>query len=155
MRRVVRSPRPPRSFERSVPLPSGSFEHVAEAVLAWRVHREAGLRVTPPTAVAPGGEHVVRLGPVRAPVAVVEVVDSPDRRGFAYVTRPGHPEDGAERFVVERTADGGVRFTVAATSRPAAWWLRVLGPAADVAQDVMTRRYLRAARRLAGPGRAT
>ena len=47
---------------------------------------------------------VASLGPfrLREPVQVVSVVEGPDRCGFAYGTRPGHPVTGEEAFIVHR-----------------------------------------------------
>jgi uncharacterized protein (UPF0548 family) len=47
------------------------------------------------------------------------VIDEENRRGFAYGTPPGHPEQGEEAFVVALREDGQVTFTVTAFSRPA------------------------------------
>ena len=92
----------------------------------------------------------VPLGPfgVKAPARVVYIVDEPNRKGFAYGTLPGHPEDGEEAFIVDRRDDGSVWITIRAFSRPSSkrWWL--VYPVLRVMQELITRRYLRA---LAGP----
>jgi uncharacterized protein (UPF0548 family) len=92
----------------------------------------------------------IPFGPfvVKAPVRVVYVVDEPKRRGFAYGTLPGHPENGEEGWFVDQKEDGSVWMTVRAFSRPAnaAWWM--VYPVLRVVQEFYTRRYLRA---LAGP----
>ncbi len=80
---------------------------------------------------------------------MVAVVDEPDRRGFSYGTLPGHPECGEEEFLLERAADGSLRLTVTASSRPATVLARAGGPVTGLVQRVMTRRYLRAPDRLA------
>jgi uncharacterized protein (UPF0548 family) len=49
---------------------------------------------------------------------VVEVIDQKDRSGFVYATVQGHMLLGAERFAVERDADGAVWFEVLAHSKP-------------------------------------
>lgn len=85
---------------------------------------------------------------IRSPVRVVYVVDEPLRRGFAYGTLPGHPEDGEEAFIVEQGPDGSVWLTVTAFSRPSSRFWRALSPFLRIAQELITRRYLRA---LAGP----
>lgn len=85
---------------------------------------------------------------VHAPARVVYVVDEPARRGFAYGTLPGHPEDGEEAFVVERADDGGVWIVIRAFSRPARWYWWAVYPVLRATQEFYTRRYLRA---LAGP----
>lgn len=93
------------------------FEDAARTVLAWEMHRRAGLAVRASDAVAVDGAvaalrlGVGRLG-VRAPVRVVYVIDEPRRRGFAYGTLPGHPESGEEAFIVELHDDGAVTFTI-------------------------------------------
>ncbi|GAB2695175.1 DUF1990 family protein [Thalassiella azotivora] len=119
-----------------------------EAVMTWRMHRGAGLRVLADGPRAEVGVTVVLglgVGPLQVPIPcrVVAVVDEPDSAGFAYGTLPGHPVAGEELFVVER--DGGrVRLRVVAFSRPATWWARAGAPLTRVVQRVVTGRYLRA-----------
>jgi uncharacterized protein (UPF0548 family) len=87
-----------------------------------------------------------RIGPltITEPVTVVALVDEPDRSGFAYGTRDGHPVRGEEAFVVHRAADGSVHLTLRSlTARPRGWWLPAY-PFALIAQRVYRRRYLRA-----------
>jgi uncharacterized protein (UPF0548 family) len=89
----------------------------------------------------------LRVGPgplsLRAPVRVVDVVEGPRRRGFAYGTLPGHPENGEESFVVSIGDDGAVTFTVRAFWRPAGALARLSGPVGRRAQRGITGRYLR------------
>lgn len=87
----------------------------------------------------------VPFGPfqVSAPVRVVYVVDESDRRGFAYGTLHGHPEDGEEAFLVELRADGTVWFVVRAFSRPASRLSWFGYPVLRWAQSRITRKYLR------------
>lgn len=85
---------------------------------------------------------------VTAPVRVVYVIDEPDTKGFAYGTLEGHPENGEEAFVVERTEDGSVWLTITAFSRPSRWYWWVGYLPLRIAQEMYTRRYLRV---LAGP----
>jgi uncharacterized protein (UPF0548 family) len=136
---------------RSRPVGRGEerFAHVAEAVLGWRMHRGAGLTVQASDArVTEGTVAVVRLGigprGVDAPVRVVHVIDEPQRRGFAYGTLRGHPECGEESFVAELDADGTVRLTITAFSRPATVVARLGGPVTRAVQRQVTERYLRA-----------
>jgi hypothetical protein len=95
----------------------------------------------------PGSVVVMRpgVGPLALgiPCRVVEVIDAPRRRGFVYGTLPGHPESGEERFVLDHDADGNIRFTVTAFSKPASFLARLGGPITRT-QDFMTRRYLAA-----------
>jgi uncharacterized protein (UPF0548 family) len=85
---------------------------------------------------------------VRAPARVVYVVDEPERKGFAYGTLRGHPENGEEAFLVEKRADDSVWLTIKAFSRPANRWWWLVYPVLRVTQEVFTRRYERA---LTGP----
>ncbi len=79
------------------------------------------------------------------PCRVVDVVDEPDRRGFAYGTLPGHPETGEERFMAQRDPQTGeVTATICAFSNPATWVTRLGGPVARLVQRLMTQRYLKA-----------
>lgn len=122
------------------------FEAAAEALLHWGMQRGAGLRVQTSTTTAEVGTDVLgHLGPMRVPCRVMYVVDEPDRRGFAYGTLPGHPESGEELFLVRRDpATDAVYAEVTAFSRPAQWWSRLGRPVAQLAQRVVTQRYLRA-----------
>ncbi|GAA3370216.1 DUF1990 domain-containing protein [Streptomyces sannanensis] len=124
------------------------------AVLTWRMHRAVGVTITADAPVAAPGVRVVvglAAGPLRieAPCLVVWTVTEERRTGFAYGTLPGHPECGEESFVVETAADGGVRLTVTAFSRPAAWWARAAGPLARALQRAYARRCGKVLRRLA------
>lgn len=128
-----------RHLRHRVALPAGSFTLAADAVLTWRMHRAAGVRVTTSAARAEVGARVVTslgVGPIRvsAPNQVVWVVDDDQRAGFGYGSLPGHPASGEEAFLVERDDDGRVWFTVTAFSRPAGWLMRLAGPAAVAVQ---------------------
>ncbi|TCN51195.1 uncharacterized protein (UPF0548 family) [Rhodococcus sp. SMB37] len=138
-----------RSLEMMRELGTGDqiFDVAAGRLFGWQMHRAAGIRVargTPPP--APGVD--VRLawgvGPIRGSAwcRVVDVVDEPDRRGFAYGTLAGHPESGEETFLVERDADGRVTARITAFSRPARWYTRIAGPLGRLVQRRITQRYL-------------
>jgi uncharacterized protein (UPF0548 family) len=119
---------------------------------AWRAHEVPGIGVFPPDQpIEPGATVLVVLGRpplgVVAPCRIVQVIAEEDRWGFAYGTLPGHPEQGEEAFLVQRRADGSVRFEIRAVSRPAHWWVRAGGPLNRVAQRVVTAGYLRSLRR--------
>lgn len=125
----------------------GSFERAKDGIRTWQVHRGAGAQVFPDA--YGNGETVLVLlgvGPVQviAPCRVVYIVDEPDRFGFAYGTLPGHPEEGEERFIVERDGGGSAFFEVRAFSKPADLIVKAAGPAARLLQDQMTYRYGRA-----------
>ncbi|WP_035812983.1 DUF1990 family protein [Jiangella gansuensis] len=133
-----------------------AFEAVAEGTVTWSLHRSIGLRVTATAERAAEGVEVtsaLAVGPVhllRIPCRVVWVLDEPGRAGYAYGTLPGHPECGEESFVTELDDAGDVWFTVTAFSRAAAWYARLGGPLTRGVQHLATRRYVAAARKLAG-----
>lgn len=135
------------SVERRLGTGSACFQTAVERLMTWDMHRRAGLRVEGAAPrVATEGEAVVSLligpWPIAAPVRVVDVVDEPRVRGFAYGTLPGHPESGEERFLVHRDTDETVWATIRAFSRPARWFSRLGGPLARHLQDRTTDRYL-------------
>lgn len=123
------------------------------AILTWRMHEAAGVRVR---ASAPSAEPGVRLtcalglGPVRVvvPCRVVWTAHDDDRVGFAYGTLPGHLFRGEEAFTVTRTADGDVWFAVTAFSTPAIWYTRAAGPLTGLGQQAYARLCGRALARL-------
>ena len=100
------------------------------------------------TAIVKPGDSVTLLVPfgfvrVPAPARVIYVVDEPKRRGFAYGTIAGHPEDGEEASSSSSGDDGSVWLEIRAFSRPstAFWWL--VYPVLRMKQEFYTRRYLR------------
>ncbi len=142
-----------RVLNRSAVLTRRDFDAAARDLLAWRLHERAGLRVAASDVPLRRGTVVLmRWGPgplsVRIPCRVLDVIDEPTLRGFTYGTLPGHPEAGEERFLLEHVADGGIRLTISAVSRPASAPARLGGPFTRAAQALMTRRYLRALDRL-------
>lgn len=120
------------------------FRSAAERVLNWELQRRSGFGVEATGPVSEGLQAMLRIGPLKAPVRVVYVVDEPHRAGFAYGTLPGHPESGEEAFVVEHGEDDIVRLNVTAFSRPATLLTRLGGPVARWVQRLITDRYLRA-----------
>ncbi len=138
-----------RVHAETVPLGRGDEAWAgASAVLEWAVKTRSGFAVRPPGPVRAGTdlELVAAVGPLRItePVRVVAVVDTDERRGFAYATRPGHPVTGEEAFVVHRDPDGAVWLTLRSLTRPGTGVWRVLFPVLLVAQRVYRRRYRRA-----------
>lgn len=136
-------------LSRSLVMEGATLEACADVVLGWGVHTGAGIAVRASSPrVGPGVVADLRLGvgslALVAPVRVVEVVDEPGRRGFAYGTLVGHPEVGEESFVLTVGPDGRVVFTVAATSRPGSRAARLGGPVARRLQAWTAGRYLRA-----------
>lgn len=129
------------------------WARVADALLRWDLHRAARMVIATDDDVVAVGRTIVNAGPfapvgVLAPCRVVEVVEEPGRRGFVYGTLPGHPLAGEELFTVELAEDRRARFRIRSVSRavgPAA----ACPPAARLAQRLVNRRYLAAARSLA------
>jgi uncharacterized protein (UPF0548 family) len=122
------------------------FDAVSEALMTWQMQERSGVRrVTGPPRATLGADVTFRFLGQKVPCRVVDVVDEPDRRGFAYGTLPGHPETGEERFAVERDpATGEVTAVVTAFSNPALWRTRLAGPLGRLLQRTMTQRYLKA-----------
>lgn len=127
------------------------WHRAAVDLLRWRVKTRSGFRVLGGAVAAPGARLAVRVGllnwTIEEPVEVIAVVDEPGRVGFAYVTRPGHPLEGEEAFVLERTSDGAITLTIRSRSRaaPGGPWRRAY-PVLRIAQRVTRWRYLRALR---------
>jgi uncharacterized protein (UPF0548 family) len=117
-----------------------AFATAGEAVVTFAMHRATGARIRTDAARArPGVRLTVGLGPLNAPCEVVYTIEEPDRTGFGYGTRPGHPERGEEAFVVERDAAGRVWFSVTAFSRPARWFAAAGGPVTVMFQHLYAR----------------
>lgn len=132
----------------------GIFERAGAALAAWAPQRAADIELFPSTPALEAGETLLltfrTMGlHVIAAARVVWTVDEPDRRGFGYGTLPLHPESGEEAFVVERSADGTVRFVITAFSRPATALTRLGGPLGRRVQAAVTRRYLEGMERAA------
>ncbi|MEV7419630.1 DUF1990 domain-containing protein [Streptomyces sp. NPDC089919] len=131
-----------------------AFERAGTAVTTFAMHRAAGLRVR---AAGPRAEPGIRLGnalgvgrfEISVPCEVVWTAYESDLTGFAYGTRPGHPEQGEESFLVELDAQGAVWFTVTAFSRPATWYTRLAGPLVPFLQMRFARLCGRRLRRIA------
>lgn len=70
---------------------------------------------------------------------IVYVLDEEHRFGFAYGTLPGHAERGEELFMVEKTADGSVRYVLKAFSWPRHWAARLAYPVARAYQRKFVR----------------
>jgi uncharacterized protein (UPF0548 family) len=121
-----------------------AFDVAGEALLTWRMHRAAGIRMDASAERAAPGVTVrtgLGVGALRlvAPCEVIWTVEEPDRAGFGYGTLAGHPERGEESFLVTRDAKGRVWFSVTAFSRPDRWYTRAAGPAAVLFQHLYAR----------------
>lgn len=126
------------------------FPRAAQALRGWQPQRGAGLKVrTDATEPAVGVRFATGMGvgPLRlwAPCEIVWLVDRPDRYGFGFGTRPGHPETGEESFLLT-ILDGGLWFDVRAFSRADAWWVKPGQPIARLVQNRITDKYVRSMR---------
>ncbi|WP_370613905.1 DUF1990 family protein [Mumia sp. Pv 4-285] len=129
------------------------FDAAAGRLMDLAMHRGTGNEVVASAVPVELGTVIVqrlRLGPLRfvAPCRVVDLVDEPSRRGFAYGTLEGHPESGEERFEVAIDANGRVTLRIAAFSRQGRWFTRLAPGLARVVQGWMTDRYFRAMQEL-------
>ena len=135
----------------SVALPDGTFARATDAIVAWKVHRGAGLSLVADGPIAIGTivamSAPLPVGFVDVTCRVVAVIDERNRCGFAYGTLPVHPETGEEAFIVVRD-DDGVRFDVQAVSAPRQLLARLVPPLANRLQDTAVQRYLSAMTRL-------
>ena len=126
----------------------GAFAAAKRSILDWGLQTGSGMAVdiAGPIAVGDTVRLTIPFGPLRvhAPARVVYVVDEPRLAGFAYGTLPGHPECGEEAFLVELGADGTVSTVIRAFSHPANWFWRLGAPVLRLAQELYTRRYLKA-----------
>jgi uncharacterized protein (UPF0548 family) len=124
---------------------AGGFARARAGLFSWALQRAAGIDVDAPTVVS-GTDMVLRVGigllQLTAPCRVGRVVDEPGVAGFAYATRPGHPERGEEQFVVTLDDDGTVTLTITGWSRPATWYARLGAPVTRLVQRRFLRAYL-------------
>ncbi|MDQ1722834.1 MAG: hypothetical protein QOI26_2568 [Pseudonocardiales bacterium] len=132
---------------------SAAFESASRAVLSLRMHRKAGVKMTMPTDMVRVGD-VIRLSFGLGPLAVhgscdvIWVVHEPRLRGFRYRTRPDHPEEGEESFVVDWADDDQVVVTVESWARPNKLLIRLGGPVSRWGASLINRRYLWAVRKI-------
>lgn len=127
-----------RHLELTARLGQGTARDAGERLLAWRLHRQAGigLRAAGPAQVGQRVETVIGMPPLAivGPCAVVWVERGPHRWGFGYGTLPGHPVTGEEAFVVAADARGRGVLRVRAFSRPATSAARLAGPLLPLGQ---------------------
>jgi uncharacterized protein (UPF0548 family) len=133
-------------YERVLGHGAATFGHAVSGLQEWQAHRGPGVTVVPEGQASACTTVIVTLGTpavaIAAPCRIVEVVDEPDRWGFAYGTLPGHPEQGEEAFVVSMSPDTTVRFEVIAFSRPGDLLIRLSGPVGRYIQRMGTKGYL-------------
>ena len=144
--------------ERSIGHGRARFAEARAAIEAWAGHRRAGAIVHPADQpIEKGGDVALalRVWPlwVTASCRIVEVVDEPDRFGFAYGTLDHHPESGEESFLVRRDpATDEVRLEIVAFSRPTSLPARLGGPFGRLFQRFMAGRYLDGFQHPTSPG---
>lgn len=151
---ATRLPAPPPGYSRTrrarvVGHGAEVFEEAAHALMAWELHHRAGLRVHPTTDRAVEGAEILLIlgiGPaaIPAPCRVVYTINEPRRRGYAYGTLEGHPEQGEELFCLHHLDEDRVVLTITAFSRPILWWSRLGAPVSRLVQHAITTRYLHA-----------
>ncbi len=83
---------------------------------------------------------------ILAPCRVDAVIDEPGRRGFSYLTLPGHPECGRETFTAEQDDDGVVWASIAAVSKAGSVLTALAGPVGRLVQRRASARYAGAVR---------
>lgn len=136
-----------RRYQRTVTLGAGEelWSRASADLLRWRVKTRSGFDVAPsaPAQVGARPTITVRIAGlrIREPVEVVDVVERPDRVGFAYRTLPGHPVRGEEAFILARGGDT-VTLTIRSLTGPSrspGWF--ALYPLLRVAQLIARRRY--------------
>ena len=131
-----------------------AWSRVADALLGWGMHREAGMVLAttdPDVRIGTTVVNAAPFGPVAllAPCRVVSVVaGDASRRGFAYGTLPGHPLAGEERFSVELDDQAVLWLRIRSFSRPVGV-TALSPPMARAGQRLINRRYFAAVRRLA------
>lgn len=116
------------------------FQRASAALLEFRAHRHAGVRVRRDEAEP----DVVwlRVGPTLSPCRILHVKRTPQRTALVYGTLPGHVERGEEAFLIELQDDGTVVGRCVAFSQPDRWFARLAPRLAAAAQSLITRRYL-------------
>ena len=120
------------------------WEAAKTAIRQWRMFPAPWTFITPSDAPIQPGTTVAMSARVWGiwwlnSCRIVYTMDEPDRFGFAYGTLPGHVERGEEIFMVERAADGTVRYVVKAFSRPHLWLARLAYPVARAHQRKFVR----------------
>ncbi len=138
----------PFEYEQTVGHGRASFDAGRQALVDWRMHRDAGVHAVPAPLVV--GSDVVMW--TRALVItlvfacrITDVVDSETEFGFTYATLPGHPEEGHETFRIELINDV-VQLHIEGASRPDLWLNRLAGPIGTRMEQRVTDRYIAAMR---------
>ncbi len=127
-----------------------TFERARTALSEFAAHKGSGIVVSTAARVDTGVVVAVAaplpVGHAIAACRIVQVIDEPDRYGFAYGTLTGHhPESGEELFLVEKK-DDRVDFRLVAFSKPGHVLTKLAGPLAPILQERASKKYLHAMR---------
>lgn len=120
------------------------WQAACTALRAWCMFPKPWTNITPAHAPVRTGTvvaisaHVLGIWWINAS-RIVYVIDEPNRFGFAYGTLPGHVEKGEELFLVERSEDGMVRYSIRAFSKPRQFLVRLTYPLPRVFQRKFAR----------------
>lgn len=106
------------------------WQAAKSAIRHWKMFPGDWARITPDDAPIREGETVAMTARVLGiwwlnSCRIMYVIDNERQFGFAYGTLPGHVECGEELFMVEKTADGAVRYVIKAFSKPRFWMTRL------------------------------
>jgi uncharacterized protein (UPF0548 family) len=123
------------------------WDAACNGLRVWAAHAGARVSITPHNAPLVEGQTVVAstsVGPMHVliPCRIVYVLDESNRFGFAYATLPGHPECGEEAFMLSRSDEGEMTFTVSAHSHPADLMTRLGGPISRLVQQRTNHAYV-------------
>jgi uncharacterized protein (UPF0548 family) len=117
-----------------------ALDKAADAMMHWRGHTGAGLRLAASTLDLEGGATVAFSLPMKVvslvgASRVIDVVDDEDCFGFSYGTTNHHFAVGEERLLAHRNEDGYVTIDVFAVSRPGRVLTRLGGPVTRKLQE--------------------
>jgi uncharacterized protein (UPF0548 family) len=115
-----------------------------EAIQQWRMFPGNWASVAPDAVPIQAGAVVAMTAQIWGfwwlnSCRIVYVIDEANRFGFAYGTLPGHVERGEELFLVEKTANDRVLYSLRAFSRPRHWMARLGYPFARTYQRKFVR----------------
>ena len=118
------------------------FRRASERLMAWRAHRQAGVRVGAWRTAVPGDVVRIRFAGTISPCLILRADTGERETRLVYGTLPGHVECGEEAFSVVIGDDGVVRGRIVAFSVHAWWPAKIGAPVARAVQNLVTRRYL-------------
>ena len=124
-----------------------ALEKATDAMLNWRGHTGAGLRLAAPRLDLAEGATVAFSFPmglvsVTGASRVIDVIDEDDAFGFSYGTTTHHVEIGEELFVARRGDDGYVILEILMVSKPARMLTKLCAPATGIMQRRSLRLWL-------------